>query len=185
MFASASPSTSAISDSVDWIMRLRRAFGSPNFSYSMELCGWGRYLASMYTFGAPVPGAFMPDLERAGCILYWGYNPSVARLVHATATVDARRRGAKLVAIDPRRAGLASSADHWLRVRPGTDAALALAITGVLLERGFYDVELRPPLDERAAAGARRHRAAAALRGRARRASRGATSRGTPPSQGR
>jgi anaerobic selenocysteine-containing dehydrogenase len=141
VFASASPSTSAISDSVDWIVRLRRAFGSPNFTCSMELCGWGRYLASMYTFGASVPGAFMPDLERAGCILYWGYNPSVARLVHATATVDARRRGAKLVAIDPRRAGLASTADHWLRVRPGTDAALAVAIAGVLLERGFYDVE--------------------------------------------
>ena len=141
VFASASPSTSAISDSVDWITRLRRAFGSPNFLVSMELCGWGRYLASLYTFGAPVPGAFMPDLEQAGCILYWGYNPSVARLVHATATVDALRRGAKLVAIDPRRAGLASSADHWLRVRPGTDAALALAITAVLLERGLYDVE--------------------------------------------
>jgi len=141
VFASASPSTSAISDSVDWITRLRRAFGSPNFAYSMELCGWGRYLASLYTFGAPVPGAFMPDLERAGCILYWGYNPSVARLVHATATVEARRRGAKLVAVDPRRAGLAASADHWLRVRPGTDAALAIAITGVLLERGFYDVD--------------------------------------------
>ena len=140
VFASASPSTSAISDSVDWITRLRRAFGSPNFTCSMELCGWGRYLASTYTFGAPVPGAFMPDLERAGCILYWGYNPSVARLVHATATVEARRRGAKLIAIDPRRAGLASSADHWLRVRPGTDAALALAMTGVLLERGLYDI---------------------------------------------
>jgi anaerobic selenocysteine-containing dehydrogenase len=141
VFASASPSTSAISDSIDWITRLRRAFGSPNFAYSMELCGWGRHLASMYTFGAPVPGAFMPDLERAGCILYWGYNPSVGRLVHATATVDARRRGAKLVTIDPRRAGLASIADHWLRVRPGTDAALAIAIAGVLLERGLYDVD--------------------------------------------
>jgi anaerobic selenocysteine-containing dehydrogenase len=141
VFASASPSTSAISDSVDWITRLRPAFGSPNFCYSMELCGWGRYLASTYTFGSAVPGGFMPDLERAGCILYWGYNPSVARLVHATATVDARRRGAKLVAIDPRRAGRASSADHWLRVRPGTDAALALAITGVPLDRGLYDIE--------------------------------------------
>jgi anaerobic selenocysteine-containing dehydrogenase len=141
VFAAASPSTSAISDSLDWITRLRRAFGSPNFANSMELCGWGRYLASMYTFGAPVPGGFMPDLERAGCILYWGYNPSVARLVHATATVEARRRGAKLVTIDPRRAGLASNADHWLRVRPGTDAALAIAITGVLLERGWYDAD--------------------------------------------
>lgn len=139
VFGSASPSTSALSDSVDWIIRLRRAFGSPNFTNAMELCGWGRYFASMFTFGAPVPGAYMPDLERAGCILYWGYNPSTARLVHATATVEARRRGAKLVTVDPRRAGLSSNADHWLRVRPGTDAALAIAMVGVLLERGWYD----------------------------------------------
>ncbi len=139
VFGSASPSTSALSDSVDWIMRLRRAFGSPNFTCSMELCGWGRYMASMYTFGAPVPGAFMPDLESAGCILFWGYNPSVSRLVHATATVDAVNRGARLVVVDPRRTGLASKAEHWLQVRPGTDAALALGLIHVMLERGWYD----------------------------------------------
>ena len=141
VFGSASPSTSALSDSMDWIMRLRRAFGSPNFVGSMELCGWGRYLASMYTFGAPVPGEFMPDLESAGCILYWGYNPSVSRLVHATATVDAVNRGARLVVVDPRRTGLASKAEHWLQVRPGTDAALGLGLIHVMLERRWYDEE--------------------------------------------
>ena len=124
-----SPSTSAIVDCVDWIQRLQRAFGSPNFVASMELCGWGRYLASLYTYGASVPGLYMPDLDRAECILFWGYNPSVSRLAHATATREALRRGAKLIVVDPRRAGLASKADLWLRVRPGTDAALALAIT--------------------------------------------------------
>jgi anaerobic selenocysteine-containing dehydrogenase len=139
VFGSASPSTSALSDSVDWIVRLRRAFGSPNYTCSMELCGWGRFLASTYTFGAPVPGAFMPDLENARCILYWGYNPSVSRLVHATATVEAVNRGARLVVVDPRRTGLASKADHWLQVRPGTDAALALGLVHVMLERGWYD----------------------------------------------
>ena len=141
VFGSASPSTSALSDSVDWIMRLRRAFGSPNFTCSMELCGWGRYMASMYTFGAPVPGGFMPDLDRAGCILYWGYNPSVSRLVHATATVDAVNRGARLVVVDPRRTGLASKAEHWLQVRPGTDTALALGLINVMLGHGWYDEE--------------------------------------------
>lgn len=139
VFGSASPSTSALSDSVDWITRLRRAFGSPNFTCSMELCGWGRYLASLYTFGAPVPGVFMPDLGNAGCILYWGYNPSASRLVHATATVEALNRGARLVVVDPRHAGLASRAEHWLQVRPGTDAALALGLIHVMLERGWYD----------------------------------------------
>lgn len=47
MFSAASPSTSATSDSIDWVIRLRPAFGSPNLVASMELCGWGRYLASL------------------------------------------------------------------------------------------------------------------------------------------
>ena len=121
-FSSSSPSTSAISDAVDWVQRLIRAFGSPNYCNYMELCGWGRYLAPLYTFGASVPGVYVPDLENAGCILFWGYNPSVARLAHATSTVAAVARGAKLIVVDPRKAGLAAKADHWLRVRPGTDA---------------------------------------------------------------
>ena len=139
VFGSASPSTSAISDSVDWMMRLKRAFGSPNLVHSMELCGWGRYLAPPTRSASRCPASYLPDLDRAGCILYWGYNPSVARLAHATATTAALRRGARLIVVDPRRAGLASKADHWLRVRPGTDAALALAMTHVMIERGWYD----------------------------------------------
>ena len=139
VFGTASPSTSAMSDSVDWLMRLKRAFGSPNLCTYMELCGWGRYLASLYTYGASVPGAYLPDLDHAGCILYWGYNPSVARLAHATSTTAALRRGARLVVVDPRHAGLASKADHWLRVRPGTDGALALSLTHVMIEHGWFD----------------------------------------------
>ncbi len=140
-FSSSSPSTSAISDAVDWVQRLIRAFGSPNYCNYMELCGWGRYLAPLYTFGASVPGVYLPDLENAGCILFWGYNPSVARLAHATSTVAAVARGAKLIVVDPRKAGLAAKADHWLRVRPGTDAALALSLTHVMIENGWYDAD--------------------------------------------
>jgi anaerobic selenocysteine-containing dehydrogenase len=139
VFATASPSTTAMSDTIDWVMRLRRAYGSPNHLVLMELCGWGRYLATAYTFGAPVPGGYMPDLERAGCILFWGYNPSLARIAHAAATVAALNRGARLVVVDPRRVGLAHRADQWLRVRPGTDTAVALSIAHVMIERGWFD----------------------------------------------
>jgi anaerobic selenocysteine-containing dehydrogenase len=139
VFTTASPSTSALSDSIEWVMRLRRAFGSPNHVVSMELCGWGRYLATAYTFGTSVPGIYMPDIERAGTILFWGYNPSLARIVHATAAVAALNRGARLVVVDPRRVGLAHRADQWLRVRPGTDTALALSIAHVMIEQGWFD----------------------------------------------
>lgn len=139
VFSVASPSTSGSDDTTAWISRLMNAFGTPNLCASMELCGWGRYLAPTYTYGAAVPGAYMPDLERAGCILYWGYNPNVARISHATSTVDALKRGARLVVVDPRRAGPAAKADLWLQVRPGTDAALALGIAAVMIDRGWYD----------------------------------------------
>jgi anaerobic selenocysteine-containing dehydrogenase len=140
VFSSVSPSTSAIADSLPWIQRLMHAFGTPNLCASLELCGWGRMSASYtYGIGMGLQGAPMPDLERAGCILFWGYNPSLARISHATATVDALKRGARLIVVDPRRAGLANKADLWLRVRPGSDGALALGIAGVMIERGWYD----------------------------------------------
>jgi len=138
-FSVVSPSTSASVDSVDWIQRLMNAFGSPNLCASMELCAWGRYLATQYTFGAGVPGTYMPDLENAGCILFWGYNPNLARLSHATATTQTLKRGTRLIVVDPRRTGPAKKADLWLQVRPGTDGALALGIAGVMLARGWYD----------------------------------------------
>ncbi len=139
VFNTASPSTSALSDSIGWVRRLRKAFGSPNQSVSMELCGWGRYLANIYTFGAGLPAECMPDLDNAGCILFWGYNPTVSRIAHATATVAAQKAGAKLIVVDPRHAGLARRADQWLQVRPGSDGALALGLAHVMIDRGWYD----------------------------------------------
>jgi anaerobic selenocysteine-containing dehydrogenase len=141
VFSVVSPSTSASDDSLVWLERLKNVFGSPNLSISMELCGWGRYLAPLYTFGTSVPGVYMPDLENAGCILFWGYNPNLARLVHATATVEARKRGARLIVVDPRRTGPATKADIWLRVRPGTDGALALGIAQAMIQHGWFDRE--------------------------------------------
>ena len=140
-FSAVSPSTSALADSYPWMQRLMRAFGTPNLCGSMELCGWGRSIATSYTLGVGMAstGGMMPDLERAGCILLWGYNPSVTRINHATTTVAALKRGARLIVVDPRRAGLAGKADVWLRVRPGTDAALALGIANVMIRRGWYD----------------------------------------------
>ena len=139
VFSSVSPSTSASVDWVVWFERLMRAFGSANLCSSMELCGWGRYLATAYTYGASVPGSYMPDLQNAGCILFWGYNPNLARLAHAVDAADAVGRGARLIVVDPRRVGPANKADVWLRVRPGTDAALALGIAHVMIERDWFD----------------------------------------------
>ncbi|HEY7679253.1 MAG TPA: molybdopterin-dependent oxidoreductase, partial [Terriglobia bacterium] len=56
-----------------------------------------------------------------------------------TATVEAQKRGARLIVVDPRLTEPARRADAWLQVRPGTDGALALGIAGVMIGRGWYD----------------------------------------------
>ncbi len=137
-FSVTSPSGTAISDAAPWIDRLMNAFGTPNNCYGTEICNWHKDHATRFTFGH---GVAAPDFEHTGCILFWGHNPSTSWLTHATGAVAARARGARLIVVDPRRAGLAAKADLWLRVRPGADGALALAIAGEMIEAGWFDRE--------------------------------------------
>jgi anaerobic selenocysteine-containing dehydrogenase len=143
-FSQSSPSTTAIGDAGGFVRRLMNAFGTPNLVWPLDLCGWGRGFATRYAFGVGSVatgsgGGAMADIAGAGCLILWGYNPSISRLTHATATVAALKRGMKLIVIDPRHAGLANKADIWLRVRPGTDGALALGLANLMIERGWYD----------------------------------------------
>ena len=142
-FTVSSPSTTAIGDSTGFIQRLANAFGTPNANITLDLCGWGRAFATRYTYGVGSvgtgSGGAMPDIENSGVLILWGYNPSFTRLTHATAVVAALKRGMRLIVIDPRHVGLAGKADLWLRVRPGTDGALALGLAHLMIERGWYD----------------------------------------------
>lgn len=143
-FSLSSGSTTALADSTGFIGRLMKLFGTPNAYTNIDLCGWSRAFATRYTYGVGSiatggGGGAMPDIANAGCTILWGYNPSVSRLTHATAVVAAQKRGMKLIVIDPRHAGLANKADVWLRVRPGTDGALALGLASIMLRNGWYD----------------------------------------------
>jgi anaerobic selenocysteine-containing dehydrogenase len=145
-FSLSSPSTTAIADSFGFIQRLMNAFGTPNGFTNLDLCGWGRAFATRYAYGvgsvgAGARGGAMPDIAHTGCLILWGYNPSFSRLTHATATVEAKKRGMRLIVIDPRHVGLAGKADVWLRVRPGTDGALALGLANLMIQNGWYDAE--------------------------------------------
>ena len=135
-FAITTPSGTGIQDSYPWIERLRHAYGSPNAPYGTEICNFHRDDIYALTFGVDTP---MPDFQNAGCIVLWGHNPSTTWLAYASRVAEAKARGAKLIVVDPRRAGLAVKADVWLRVRPGSDGALALGLANLLLEAGRYD----------------------------------------------
>lgn len=137
-FASTTPSGTPIVDSIDWIERLTRRFGSPNLVYAVEICGWHKDYAHALTFGR---GIGAPDYDQAETIILWGHNPARTWLAQASRIAEARSRGAKVVVIDPKKAGSGQQSDLWLRVRPGADAALALGAIRHLLCTGTYDAD--------------------------------------------
>ncbi len=138
VFGVTTPSGTAVADAFGWIHRLAHAFGSPNVLFATENCNWHKDWATALTFGSPIG---TPDFEHTGCMLFWGFNPSTSWPAYAQAATEARRRGARLIVVDPRRAGLAAAADQWLPVRPGTDGALALSIAGTMIANGWYDAK--------------------------------------------
>ncbi|WP_202862278.1 molybdopterin-dependent oxidoreductase [Sinorhizobium americanum] len=134
-FSVTTPSGTPLSDSIDWIERFIRHFGSPNSCSGTEICNWHKDFAHAFTFGSGMPSA---DYANADTILLWGHNPSNTWLAQANAIANGRDKGAKLVVVDPRPTALVKQADVWLPVRPGTDGALALGLVRLMLLEGVY-----------------------------------------------
>lgn len=137
-FAVTTPSGTPMVDSFEWVERFVRCFGSPNLIYAVEVCGWHKDYAHALTFGR---GVGFPDYDHADAIVLWGHNPARTWLAQATRIADARRRGARVAVVDPKPNGAGQDADMWLRVRPGSDGALAMGAIRHLITTGTLDTD--------------------------------------------
>ncbi len=72
-------------------------------------------------------------------IVLWAINTISTNLHHWPFIAEAQARGAKVVVIDPVSTRTARRADWHLRIRPGTDAALALGMINVIITEGLVD----------------------------------------------
>jgi anaerobic selenocysteine-containing dehydrogenase len=91
---------------------------------------------------ATLGGSVGMDPERfdeAKLILLWGANPIVSNLHLWSRVQEAKRRGAKVVAIDPYRSLSAEKCSQHIPLLPGTDGALALGLMHVLIRDGLID----------------------------------------------
>ncbi len=91
---------------------------------------------------ATLGGSVGMDPERfdeARLILLWGANPVVSNLHLWSRVQEAKRRGAKVVAIDPYKSLSAEKCTQHVALLPGTDGALALAMMHVLIAEGLLD----------------------------------------------
>jgi len=102
------------------------------------LCGGIRSAAYSGTFGA-VPGTPLQQVSLSKLIVVWGNNASACNLHLMRQINAAKRNGAKLVVIDPRRVKVAEQASLHLAIRPGTDVVLAWALAVELERLGGID----------------------------------------------
>jgi anaerobic selenocysteine-containing dehydrogenase len=102
------------------------------------LCSSAGKAGMQVTLGGSV-GMDPERFDEARLILLWGSNPIVSNLHLWSRCQEAKRRGAKLVAIDPWRSQTAEKCHQHIRVLPGTDGALALGMMHVIVGEGRID----------------------------------------------
>jgi len=122
------------------IYRFANLLGTPNVLTAGHFCYGPRIATSIVTCGTN-PIADYENFPK--CIMVWGNNlvisnPDCYKGEPFSVSLD---KGAKLIAIDPRLTRIASRADIWLQLRPGTDAALALGMLNVIVKEDLYDKE--------------------------------------------
>lgn len=122
--------------------RLLRVYGTPNLCSAASECFIPQLLAGITTFG----GLPMADVENSRCVIIWGANPfasgslagcSMPRTIRIFN--ELKQKGVQFIVIDPRMSAVAKIADLHLKVRPGTDGALALGIMRVMHDENLYD----------------------------------------------
>ena len=102
------------------------------------ICAEAGATAYRYTIGAGI-GTDLEQFQNARLILIWGGNPIASNLHFWTRAQEAKRHGARLIAIDPYRSLTAEKCHQHIALLPGTDAALALGMMHVLITESLLD----------------------------------------------
>jgi anaerobic selenocysteine-containing dehydrogenase len=102
------------------------------------ICSSAGSTALGYTLGAKV-GMDVENFVDAKLILIWGSNPITSSVHFWALAQEAKRRGAKLIAIDPYKSDTAMKCHEHIAIRPGTDAALALGMAQQLIANDWLD----------------------------------------------
>ena len=102
------------------------------------ICANAGFFGYKYTVGATI-GTDIEQFQDSKLIIIWGGNPIASNLHFWMRAQEAKRRGAKLIAIDPYRSLTAEKCNQHIALLPGTDAALALGLMHVLIAEKLVD----------------------------------------------
>ena len=103
-------------------------------------CGEGSCTAYLTTVG-PTAGLDVESYIHSKYIVLWACNSISTNLHHWAVVKDAKKKGAKVVVIDPYKSRTAKAADWHISPKPGTDGALAMGVINSIIEQGLTDNE--------------------------------------------
>jgi formate dehydrogenase len=120
-----------------------KAVGSDNAFYVGSVDTNNLNVVCREMYGSEM-AVLVPDVDHAKCFLFIGMNPAVSQMVWLDTVpngwkrvTDAQKRGADMIVVDPRQTPTTKKADTHVRVRPGEDWALLLAIIKVVFANGW------------------------------------------------
>ena len=119
-------------------IRFCSLYGTPNYTSGASLCFAAKGLGHGLTLSNRM-FPLSPSYPETRCIVVWGRNPQQSKVDEQASILAAQKRGVKLIVVDPRTTPLAKRAALHVRVRPGTDCALALGLLNVIIAEELYD----------------------------------------------
>ncbi|SHJ33647.1 molybdopterin-containing oxidoreductase family protein [Parasporobacterium paucivorans] len=120
-----------------YVQRLAQAFGSPNYCTESSTCFKATYIAWKLLCGS----FCTPHMASTDCLMVWSNNPLYTNTPMASTIFKLKDSGTKIIVIDPRLSPIAEIADIHLRIKPGTDGALALGMANVIISEELHDKE--------------------------------------------
>lgn len=120
--------------------RLATAFGTPTVVTPGWSCGIPKAMAGAFTYGS---SCVCDDEHLSALIVLWGSNMNHTTGGLRRETLEkVMEAGGKLIVVDPQRTDVAKLADLWIRIKPGSDGALAAGILKVIIEEKLYDRDI-------------------------------------------
>ncbi len=120
---------------------IRAGLHTNNIDHCTRLCHASSVAALLESIGSGAVTTTYGDIENADVALLTGTNTTANHPVAATFFKQAKKRGTKLIVIDPRREAIAEHADYHCRIKPGTDVAFYNAMMQVIIDEGLVDEE--------------------------------------------
>jgi thiosulfate reductase/polysulfide reductase chain A len=118
--------------------RFFNLLGSPNCIGQGHIC-WGVSNMVSAAISGLCLNAVGPYAGLTKCMLLMGTNPRQGERGSWYVILKAKRKGAKLIVVDPRYSEAAQWADIWLQLRPGTDCALYMGMINIIIKERLYD----------------------------------------------